>query len=237
MSRGVEHQMLHHMARLAESAGCACLRIHYRVTGRNAAALRFLREVTGRDPQSTADGYCEISTQQAGAARFNAQEDADPSGAPAGHRGEPPRNLESAPAWIHEHIAHNLSMVRQIQTELRAARRPWNYRAPLRARVAPQTPEELQLARIWSDLLRLDSPGPGVYDRFNELGGNSLLAMRMLNRVRREFGVELSVREFVQGPSIRELAALVHSRSLASRLSRGMQELVQSGTELERGDL
>jgi hypothetical protein len=35
-------------------------------------------------------------------------------------------------------------------------------------------------------------------DRFSDLGGNSLLAMHVVSRVRQQFGVELPVAAFIQ---------------------------------------
>mgnify|MGYP006173965265 CR=1 FL=1 len=46
--------------------------------------------------------------------------------------------------------------------------------------VAPSTPMEEVLAVIWSELLGVERIG--VHDRFFDLGGHSLMAMRLLER-------------------------------------------------------
>jgi amino acid adenylation domain-containing protein len=56
----------------------------------------------------------------------------------------------------------------------------------------PRTPTEDVLARIWCEVLRLDRVG--VNDNFFDLGGHSLVAMRLIGRVREAFQVELPVR-------------------------------------------
>ncbi|MBV7338365.1 amino acid adenylation domain-containing protein [Chloroflexi bacterium TSY] len=48
--------------------------------------------------------------------------------------------------------------------------------------VAPQTPVEIELASIWSDIL--NAPQVGLHDNFFDLGGHSLLATRMIVRLR-----------------------------------------------------
>ena len=52
--------------------------------------------------------------------------------------------------------------------------------------VAPRSPQEEALARIWSEVLRVERVG--VYDNFFELGGHSLLATQVISRVRRVWG-------------------------------------------------
>jgi acyl-coenzyme A synthetase/AMP-(fatty) acid ligase/acyl carrier protein len=70
--------------------------------------------------------------------------------------------------------------------------------------VSPRTPSELSLIDIWKDVLDLDEIG--VEDSFIELGGDSLKVMRMINRVRQEFGIEVPIGEFFAAPRIATLA-------------------------------
>jgi hypothetical protein len=53
--------------------------------------------------------------------------------------------------------------------------------------LAPVTPTQVQLAALWSDVLRVERVG--LRDNFFELGGHSLLATQVLSRVRAEFEV------------------------------------------------
>ena len=68
---------------------------------------------------------------------------------------------------------------------------------------APQGAVEVTLARIWSEVLRVERVGR--HDNFFELGGHSLLAMRVLERMRRE-GLSVDVRTLFLTPSLSELA-------------------------------
>jgi non-ribosomal peptide synthetase component F len=74
--------------------------------------------------------------------------------------------------------------------------------------VAPRTPVEQQLARIWSEVLQVRRVG--VHDNFFELGGgHSLLAMQMVARVREIFEVEIPIGVLFQAADIEKLAARV----------------------------
>ncbi|MGE5735587.1 MAG: non-ribosomal peptide synthetase, partial [Acidobacteriota bacterium] len=72
---------------------------------------------------------------------------------------------------------------------------------------APQTPEELRLAHIWEDVLRVGKVG--IDDNFFEIGGDSLSATRAFARANNEFGMALTLREMLERPTIRSLAELV----------------------------
>jgi len=70
-------------------------------------------------------------------------------------------------------------------------------------KIAPRNEVEQQLAAIWRELLVVNEAG--VTDDFFRLGGNSLLAMQVLARIRRTFEVEVSIRSLFDGPTIEEL--------------------------------
>jgi acyl carrier protein len=72
--------------------------------------------------------------------------------------------------------------------------------------VAPRTPTEEVLSRIWAQVLGLDRVG--VHDNFFELGGHSLLATRVVSRVREFFQIELSLQTIFEAPTV---AGLSHS--------------------------
>ncbi len=77
---------------------------------------------------------------------------------------------------------------------------------------APRTPVEALLAAIWSDLLGVEAVA--VEDHFFHLGGHSLMATRLISRLRDAFGVELPLRVPFEAPTLGELAARIESARL-----------------------
>ncbi|MFK0289749.1 beta-ketoacyl synthase N-terminal-like domain-containing protein [Streptomyces sp. NPDC090442] len=72
---------------------------------------------------------------------------------------------------------------------------------------APGTPLEHSLAAYWASLLGGDPIG--VHDSLFELGGDSLIALRLLSLIRERHGVELSMAEFFDAPTIAGQAASI----------------------------
>ncbi|HZN09593.1 MAG TPA: non-ribosomal peptide synthetase, partial [Pyrinomonadaceae bacterium] len=73
--------------------------------------------------------------------------------------------------------------------------------------VAPRTPTEESLARIWSEVLNVERLG--VNDNFFDLGGHSLRATQVISRMQDVFGVELPLRVLFEAPTVAELAEKV----------------------------
>jgi thioesterase domain-containing protein len=76
--------------------------------------------------------------------------------------------------------------------------------------VPPRDALELQLVRVWEDLLRVRPIG--VRDGFFELGGHSLLVLHLVAHVERTFDVRLSIGDLVQGTTIERLALMIRQK-------------------------
>jgi amino acid adenylation domain-containing protein len=75
----------------------------------------------------------------------------------------------------------------------------------------PITRGEADLAAIWAEVLQIQKVG--IHDNFLELGGDSLLAMQVLARVRERFGVELALSRLFEEPTVADLAAALNAIS------------------------
>jgi acyl carrier protein len=82
------------------------------------------------------------------------------------------------------------------------------------AAAAPRTETEKILVEIWSAVL--NTQDVGIHDDFLSLGGDSLAAMRCINRVSAAFGVELPIDLFLMdSPPIAKVASEVDKAQLA----------------------
>ncbi len=85
--------------------------------------------------------------------------------------------------------------------------------APLE-HVPPRNDAERQVAKFWKEILRIERVGTN--ESFFALGGDSLLAARLLTRMEEEFGTDHSLFEFSEKPTI-EAMALALSQELNRR--------------------
>jgi len=69
------------------------------------------------------------------------------------------------------------------------------------------TDTELTLARMWTDVLGVDVVGR--CDNFFDLGGDSMLATRLVLSARRTWNVEFTVRVLVDSPVLKDLASRI----------------------------
>jgi amino acid adenylation domain-containing protein len=91
------------------------------------------------------------------------------------------------------------------KVDRRALPSPDGARPQLRSQfVAPSSPAEQALARLWSEVLEVDKVG--VNDNFFELGGDSIRCITILSRAAQE-GLHFSIEQIFQHPTVAGLAA------------------------------
>lgn len=72
---------------------------------------------------------------------------------------------------------------------------------------APRDEYERELASLWQGLLGVSEVG--IDDDFFELGGQSLVAVRLFQRIGRKYGVDMPLSTLFQAPTIAQCAALL----------------------------
>ncbi|MGN6309560.1 MAG: non-ribosomal peptide synthetase [Xanthobacteraceae bacterium] len=86
--------------------------------------------------------------------------------------------------------------------------------APIRHEAAPITmPVNADVAEIWRTVLR--EGDINAADDFFDLGGNSLLAMQVIVRVRRRFGIDIPIRAIFDNPTLAGFSNAVKNAPLA----------------------
>jgi amino acid adenylation domain-containing protein len=90
---------------------------------------------------------------------------------------------------------------------------------------APRTPIERRLADLWAQQLGLDAVG--VHDGFLDLGGNSLLAGRLVTRVLAAFAVEVPPSALLAATTVATMAEVVVQRYLEQAGAAAAAELLR----------
>jgi amino acid adenylation domain-containing protein len=83
--------------------------------------------------------------------------------------------------------------------------------------LAPTTETEKALAAIWEEALGVNSIG--ITDDFYQLGGDSLLVVRILFRIEKKLGVVIPVADFLQAPTVQKLSQIISDRDGLDRAS------------------
>jgi len=88
--------------------------------------------------------------------------------------------------------------------------------------IAPGSGVESMLTEIWAEALQLNKVG--VRDDFFELGGHSLAGAQIITRVKDEFGLEFTIGELLEFPTVAKMAERVggpQNRVAEARLRNG----------------
>ena len=100
----------------------------------------------------------------------------------------------------HELISRGIPEVAQL---------PW---------VGPQTAVQRAIAICWSEALGASSPG--IDEDFFDAGGDSLLAIRAIGRIREAIGVDIPIESFFKNATIRMLASVAEQLLVAAAPER-----------------
>jgi NAD(P)-dependent dehydrogenase (short-subunit alcohol dehydrogenase family)/acyl carrier protein len=75
------------------------------------------------------------------------------------------------------------------------------------AYVPPSNQLEEKIARIWQDLLGIEQLG--IHDNFFDLGGNSLIALKVISHLKKELRIEIPIVSLFEGPTVKALAQVI----------------------------
>ncbi|MGW2180926.1 FkbM family methyltransferase [Streptomyces sp. NPDC001732] len=94
------------------------------------------------------------------------------------------------------------------------------------------TPTEQELYGLWARLLKTDQL---PYDiSFFEVGGNSLLATRLILRIKRTFGTDLSLRQVYEWATLTRMAAAIDTLRAGGELTATREGSSHTGNSLAR---
>ena len=95
--------------------------------------------------------------------------------------------------------------------------------------VPPQSPAEQALVGIWREFLKIRQIG--IHDNFFELGGDLLMMVAMTVRINEVLGINLSVEDLFQNPTVEKLAKIILTGGSIGQQRSGVIQLQQGQTD------
>ncbi|MBN1684102.1 MAG: amino acid adenylation domain-containing protein [Gammaproteobacteria bacterium] len=84
--------------------------------------------------------------------------------------------------------------------------------------LAPKKDVEKNLVHIWSKILALNEESIGIDDNFFQLGGHSLVAIRLISKIQQAFAVPLSIHEVFDYSTISQLSGLIEEKQSLAQM-------------------
>ena len=231
LGRGVEYQMIAWLGRIALARGLGHVDLHFTPSAKNQPAFNFLEKVGARFRQASNGGYLyRLPAKFAAAVTFNAAameeigaEDSQALSATEKVRGTAPgeRTRFGRYRWIALEANDPGNILRVMGSKWR----PRTGEHP--AYAAAQSETEKLLCKIWEELLRVERVG--IHDNFFEMGGHSLLAVRLFAEVEKLTGRKLPLVTIFQNSTVKQLAEalrqtpIIASSSLVAIRAQGSQ--------------
>ncbi|ARU63631.1 hypothetical protein CBW65_23395 [Tumebacillus avium] len=101
--------------------------------------------------------------------------------------------------------------------------------------VAPRTDLEATIAGFWAELFGVQQPS--VQADFFDLGGNSLVAIQLVTRMRKQFGMDFPINTIFESPTIEALAQMVENNQLGQEKLDALDELLKQIEGMSDDDL
>ncbi|WP_431775069.1 amino acid adenylation domain-containing protein [Streptomyces cucumeris] len=117
---------------------------------------------------------------------------------------------ERLPAYMvpaHLVVLESLPLTTHGKVDRRALPRPGAEAQDSGADRGPRTPLETLVAELWSEVLGVERVG--THDSFFELGGNSLLGIRVMNRLRQRLELDLDAHSLFRHRTVAELSRAI----------------------------
>lgn len=95
----------------------------------------------------------------------------------------------------------------------------------------PETEMEEKMKELWQAVFGVESIQ--MNDNFFEIGGDSLMAVNLLSRIKLEFSVDLRINDFFKDPTITGLLTFLRSKVNPSTPKTGDQTSIQADIRLE----
>jgi acyl carrier protein len=198
---------------IALSTGCASIIIDVAITGKNKPLLMFFDDIISRFKEEKGSfWHYQVPPSMMHSVTFNPATYNKPMQALSGANNKPIPSVKEtfSDATLHL-IAETYSDLDSIVKTISEFRRGKNklceneqFKYSSTIRQLPQNTLESGLAVIWTEQLGIDSIN--LNDNFFDLGGRSIMLPFLINKIKEKTGIDVSLVEFFQFPTISSLA-------------------------------
>ncbi len=211
LGRGVEHQMLAQLGKIASDRGLDCVKINFIPTAKNQPALDFLASVGAQFQQQRESGYLyQFPTDCIAKLAYNPNSVAEKSTA-----SQPQSAIKVETAIEHrskselfKRIYKELSDPEQLISLIKFQ----NQRdaAETSKLVLPRNPLEQELVKIWEDVLAIRPIG--IEENFFDLAGDSIKAAIFINKLQERTGEIFQLVMLFNHQTIAEIAKYLQQK-------------------------
>jgi acyl carrier protein len=107
-------------------------------------------------------------------------------------------------------VLEKLPMTASDKVDRKALPPPHRAPATADADANPREALEMKLRSIWEEVLGVK--GIGIRDGFFDLGGHSLVALKLFDRIEKAFGVRLAVTSIFEAATIERMGEILRAR-------------------------
>jgi len=218
LGRGVEYGMAAYLASVARAAGCSVVEFLVKTTDRNEPARAFMAQITRTcDGHVDDDGRVQVSTDRLATIRYeppSTQEGIKTENA-AGDVFVGSDESASTDRGLVFSIARELCSVpgilEAVERRTREEQKKRGTQVLARPAAPPETKTERIIADAWKHVLGLNAVSSRA--KFFEVGGTSLLMVRIAVELKKNHGLEVTIPDLFQYPTIADLAAFLDRKS------------------------
>ena len=207
LGKGVEHQTLAHVGKIAQARGLKRVELPYVPTRRNLPALQFAQSLDAATSRPVgATNVFGLETDAAATVRFDPSHASEvvASDAAASAASE----LPTTPLFL-SRVAEEFASPARVLSQL------VDRNASAGPVAAPRTPCEQRLVHIWRECL---GRTPGIDENYFDLGGDSIRAVQIASRAQAE-NLPLTPKDVLECQTIAALAARLDRVPEASRVA------------------
>lgn len=208
LERGIEHQMLSQVGKIAMAHGLDYVDLHYKSGERNRPVLEFLESIGSKYGRKFEEGVLFRIPSNVAAETVHSPDEAV-------KKVEYLSNRTTSNVYQPHQETHSRSLTRvstelySVETIMKAINDSrFKPRPKLNtAYTAPRTATQEEVATIWADLLALKTVG--IDDDFFQLGGTSLLSLQAISRASSFFNIRIPPNFIIGAKTVREIAAFI----------------------------